>query len=211
MKHRVLSAIFRLGCIMGYIGRIIPDKLNFVTNLFIRGVITGSKGYMFKHFGKNSKLSQGLTLVNPCYISIGENSSIMRNSVLESYKVEGHENPNMIIGNNVHLGEYCHVTCVEGVEINDGVLTGRDVLITDNSHGNNEARELDVAPLERAVVAKGRVIIGRNVWIGDKVTILPGVTIGDNAVIGANAVVTSDIPANSVVGGIPARILKMIK
>ena len=52
--------------------------------------------------------------------------------------------------------------------------------------------------------------IGNNVWIGSNATILQGVTIGDNAVIGAGAVVTKDVAANTIVGGVPARFIKMI-
>ncbi|MDR2406844.1 MAG: sugar O-acetyltransferase, partial [Bacteroidales bacterium] len=57
----------------------------------------------------------------------------------------------------------------------------------------------------------GSVVIEDNVWIGDKVTILPGVHIGYGSIIGANAVVTKDVPANCVVGGNPAKIIKVIK
>ena len=63
---------------------------------------------------------------------------------------------------------------------------------------------------EREVYSKGPVIIEKNVWIGDKVTILPGVTVGQGAVIAANSVVSKDVPAFSVVGGIPAKLLKNI-
>lgn len=59
-----------------------------------------------------------------------------------------------------------------------------------------------------SLFSKGDVTIGDNVWIGDKATVLPGVTIGDGAVIAANTVVTHDVPAYSVVGGNPARIIK---
>ena len=69
---------------------------------------------------------------------------------------------------------------------------------------------MDTRPLEREVYSKGPVIIEKNVWIGDKVTILPGVTVGQGAVIAANSVVSKDVPAFSVVGGIPAKLLKNI-
>lgn len=52
------------------------------------------------------------------------------------------------------------------------------------------------------------VVIGNDVWIGAHVTVLPGVTIGDNVVVAAGAVVTKDVPSNSIVGGVPARILR---
>ena len=84
------------------------------------------------------------------------------------------------------------------------------VLISDNSHGEICAEEQSVPPLDRQLVSKGEVVIGNNVWIGDKVAILAGVRIGDGAIIGANSVVTKDVPANCVVGGIPAKEIKNI-
>lgn len=53
------------------------------------------------------------------------------------------------------------------------------------------------------------VVIGRKVWLGAAVTVLPGVTIGDDAVVGAGAVVTKDVPANAIVAGVPARLIRM--
>ena len=90
-------------------------------------------------------------------------------------------------------------------------LSRRFVLITDNAHGANLVEELDVIPLQRKTCSKGTVIIGNKVWIGDKATILPNTKIGNCAIIGANSVVTKDVPAYSVVGGNPAKILKVIK
>ena len=55
-----------------------------------------------------------------------------------------------------------------------------------------------------------KVTLGKNVWVGAHATILPGVTVGDNAVIAAGAVVTKDVPANTVVAGVPAKIIKTI-
>jgi len=58
--------------------------------------------------------------------------------------------------------------------------------------------------------SKGPIIIKKNVWIGDSVCILSGVIVGENAIIGANSVVTKDIPANSVVAGVPARVIRQL-
>ena len=80
--------------------------------------------------------------------------------------------------------------------------------ICDNNHGTTDFDTLHEAPIKRKLYTKGPVIIGNNVWIGDKATILGGVTIGDGAVIAANSVVTKDVPAYSVVGGNPARVIK---
>ena len=80
--------------------------------------------------------------------------------------------------------------------------------ISDNNHGSTDFDTLHELPANRKLYTKGPVIIGNNVWIGDKATILGGVTIGDGAVIAANSVVTKDVPAYSVVGGNPAKIIK---
>jgi len=71
-----------------------------------------------------------------------------------------------------------------------------------------ENKTFTIRPADRDLYIKGPVHIGNNVWMGDRVCILSGVTIGDGAVIAANAVVTKYVPAYSVVGGVPAKVLK---
>ena len=116
--------------------------------------------------------------------------------------------PKLSIGNNCSFGAYNHITCANRVTIGDSLLTGKWVTITDNSHGETDKVTLGMRPQKRPITSKGPVVIGNNVGIGDKATILPGVTIGDGAVIAANAVVTKDVPAYSVVGGNPAKVIK---
>ena len=123
-------------------------------------------------------------------------------------KIDG---PFLKIGNHCCFGAYNHITCANRVVIGDNCLTGKWVTITDNSHGETDYESLRLPPGKRPITSKGDVVIGNNVWIGDKATVLPGVTIGDGAVIAANAVVTKDVPEYSVVGGNPARILKLNK
>ena len=115
--------------------------------------------------------------------------------------------PVLTIGDRCSFGAYNHITCANHVQIGNGVLTGKWVTITDNSHGATDAESLALQPSLRPVYSKGPVVIGNNVWIGDKATILPGVTIGDGAVVAANAVVTKDVPPNCVVGGNPAKVI----
>lgn len=106
------------------------------------------------------------------------------------------------IGKNVFINHACSFLDMGGITIEDEVLLGPKVnLITEN-------HPLDPAN-RRALICKP-IVIKRNAWIGAAVTILPGVTIGENAVIAAGAVVTTDVPANTVVGGVPAKIIKTI-
>ena len=90
------------------------------------------------------------------------------------------------------------------ISIGDYVLTGTNVFISDNSHGYTDSHSLHEPTTTRPIVSKGKVKIGNNVWIGNNVCIMAGVTIGDGVIIGANSVVTKDVPAYTVVAGVPA-------
>ena len=173
--------------------------------VFRRAAATAHYRGRFGHFGKGARISPGLILSRPERMSVGDDSSILPNCVLEVCRPEG----SIEIGSRVSIGEYTHITAARRIVIGNGVLTGRFVLITDNSHGSGKTRaELEIPPLARDVTSKGEVVIGNNVWIGDKVSILPGVHIGDGCVIGADSVVTKDIPAYCVAAGNPCGIIK---
>ena len=199
-----------IGKLFGYLSLIVPRKMSYPWYLIKRAYITARKRNQFKQFGKDSLLAPGVRLQTPQYISVGKNSSIMSHCIIETYSINENK-PNFVIGNNVSIGEYSHITCANKVTIGNGVLTGRFVLITDNSHGNNTKEVADIAPLAREIHSNGPVYIGENVWIGDKATILPNVTIGKGCIIAANAVVTKDIPEYSVAAGIPAKVIKTIR
>lgn len=147
-------------------------------------------------------------------IRIGKRTSIQAYSILgawERYGQDEHYEPEIIIGNDCNIGEFCHITAINKITIGDGVLTGRFVYIGDNAHGGLSLEEADVPPARRHLTSKGEIRIGRNVWIGDKVSIFGGVTIGDNVIIGAGSIVTHDIPSNSMVAGMPAKIVKELE
>ena len=143
-------------------------------------------------------------------ISIGENCGFADFIFLTAWKeYQGeHFTPELTIGKNGSFGAFNHITCINKIQIGDNCLTGKWVTISDNNHGTTDFDTLHEAPAIRKLYTKGPVVIGNNVWIGDKATILGGVTIGDGAVIAANSVVTKDVPAYSVVGGNPARVIK---
>lgn len=201
--------LIAFGTLLGYMGRLFPAKLDYAIYLLHRGVVTARNKSRFAYFGSHSLLAAGIRLLSPQYIAIGDNSSVMRHCVLEACAEEG-KIPCLKIGNGVSLGEYTHVTCANYIEIGNGVLTGRFVLICDNGHGRSSINEVGIPPLARKIHSNGRVYIGDNVWIGDKATILANVTIGKGAIIAANAVVTNNVPAYAVVAGCPAKIIKMI-
>jgi len=207
----VLDIFIIIGHVVGALSTFLfPRKLVFPMYLMRRAIATSRHQYSFEYFGKGSMLAPGIKLLSTQHISIGRNSSIMSHCVLETCPDAG-LNPKMIIGDNVSIGEYSHITCANHIKIGDGVLTGRFVLITDNSHGRSVLSDADMMPLKRKIFSKGGVIIGKNVWIGDKATILPNVVIGDGAIIAANTVVTQDVPQYTVVAGCPAKVIKRIK
>ena len=110
---------------------------------------------------------------------------------------------NITIGKDVFINSGCHFQDQGGIEIGDGALIGHNVVLATINHDLNpkENRKNHYAPIK----------IGAHVWIGSNATVLPGVTIGDWAVVAAGAVVTRDVPAMTVVGGVPARVLKTIQ
>ncbi|MBR3654785.1 MAG: sugar O-acetyltransferase [Elusimicrobia bacterium] len=110
---------------------------------------------------------------------------------------------NIKIGKNVFINACCRFQDQGGIEIGDGSLIGHNTTIATLNH--------DFNPDKRANLHPSPVKIGKNVWIGSDCTILPGVEIGNGAVIGAGSVVTKNVPANSVVVGSPARVIKQIE
>ena len=108
------------------------------------------------------------------------------------------------IGNNVGIGEYAHLGGAGGLEIGDDCIIGPYFSCHPENH-NFSSLEKNIR--EQGTTRKG-IHVGKNCWIGSKVTILDGVTIGDNCVIAAGAVINKSMPANAVIGGIPARVIR---
>lgn len=121
---------------------------------------------------------------------------------------ENENEPQIIFGNNCLIRRGSHITALNSIIIGDNLLTGTNVLITDNSHGKTDFESLRIPIRGKRIVSKGGVIIGNNVWLGNNVCVMPGVTIGNCVIIGANSVVTHDIPDYSVAVGIPAKVIK---
>lgn len=106
------------------------------------------------------------------------------------------------IGKNVFINHGCTFLDLGGIIIEDDVLIGPKVNLITESHPLN--------PAKRKTLVTKPVILKKNCWIGAAATILPGVTVGENSVVAAGAVVVKDVPANSLVSGIPAKVIRNI-
>lgn len=109
---------------------------------------------------------------------------------------------NITIGENVFINACCHFQDHGGISIGAGSQIGHNVVFATLNHA--------LLPEERQITYPAPIILGKNVWIGSNSTILQGVTIGDNAVVAAGAVVNRDVPANTIVGGVPAKVIKTL-
>jgi UDP-3-O-[3-hydroxymyristoyl] glucosamine N-acyltransferase len=118
--------------------------------------------------------------------------------------------PILRIGNNCTLGMYNTINCCNRIEIGDNFLSGKNVTINDTSHGEFERGQLKMAPIDRPLLSKGAITIGRNVWVGDNVVILGNVKIGDGVIVAAGSVVIKDVPSYSLVAGVPAIVKKTL-
>ncbi|HET7510619.1 MAG TPA: acyltransferase [Solirubrobacterales bacterium] len=109
------------------------------------------------------------------------------------------------IGAKTVMGQECTISAYQRVRIGKECVIADRAMFIDFDHGMVEVER----PIRLQGIYKRDVEVGNNVWIGYGACILRGVRVGDNSVIGTNAVVTKDVPANAVVGGIPARIIRM--
>lgn len=119
-------------------------------------------------------------------------------------KIRCHEGV-VSIGAKTVLGQECTISAYQHISIGRECVIADRVMMIDFDHGMVEVDR----PIRLQGIYKRDVRVGNNVWIGYGACILRGVTVGDNAVIGTNAVVTQDVPANAVVGGVPARVIRM--
>ena len=109
---------------------------------------------------------------------------------------------NIHIGKDVFINMGCKFQDQGGIFIEDGALIGHNVVLATLNHA--------ASPKDRGSMIPAPIRIGKNVWVGANAVILPGVTIGDGAIVAAGAVVNRDVPENTVVGGVPAKVIRTI-
>jgi acetyltransferase-like isoleucine patch superfamily enzyme len=136
--------------------------------------------------------SASITLGN--YVSLGRYSSIVSKEAEVS------------IGDAVNIGSHCRVASQSRVEIGASTLIAAYCYI---GPGNHQQSDSTKSLIEQPMDIKGGVTIGSHAWIGTRSTILDGVTIGENAIVGAHSLVRENVPANAIVAGVPAKIIRM--
>lgn len=189
---------------------VFPPVIARICRSVFNYLYTGYLRRQFYHFGTSIFKCRAQNLLGLQHISVGDGCVFDANIQLTARCNENYTSPHIEIGNNCLFRYGCHITAINEIIIGDNLLTGTNVLITDNAHGAFNELNCLLPPNERTLVSRGKVHIGNNVWLGNNVCVLPNVTIGDGAVVGANSVVTKDIPAYSTAVGIPAKVIKQI-
>jgi acetyltransferase-like isoleucine patch superfamily enzyme len=165
-------------------------------------------------FADNIKLGHGVYIDQGAYlhacphgIEIGEDTIIMHGAVLHVYNFRGLPHAGIKIGCNSLVGEYSVIRGQGGVEIGDRVYTSPFTQIIAVNHVFDDPSRPFV---DQGITAEG-IVIEDDVWLGAGAVITDGVRVGQGAVVAAGAVVTRDVPPYTVVGGVPARIIKKIE
>lgn len=153
----------------------------------------------FLKLGKNVSLSglgkEGIIFGDN--VSIGDYSQIIVATTLQNIGKGIH------IGHHVGIGEFAYIGGAGGLSIGDDCIIGQYFSCHPENHNFKDGDSL----IRHQGVQRKGIIIGKNCWIGSKVTILDGVAIGDGCVIAAGAVVNQSFPANTIIGGVPAKII----
>ena len=187
--------------------------------MLLRGILkTGKKVFI----GSNTKIS------NVANISFGKNVTIDNNCRIDGFssekiqfgdrvKIGGYSTlsatshlskfgKGLKIGNDSAVGQFTEFGAAGGIEIGNDVIMGSYISFHSENHNFSDNTKLI---REQGVISKG-IKIGNNVWVGAKVTFLDGCIVGDNSVVAAGAVVNGMYPNNSIIGGIPAKVLNSL-
>lgn len=203
----------------------IPDALIFRT-FYLRFCMM-SRGILFLR--RKIFIGKSVTILNKSNFQFGNNVTIESHTILDGYasqKIILGDNvkigmyskllstshlatygKGLKMGNNSAIGDFTHFGAPGGIEIGDDVIMGSYISFHSENHNFSDTSKLI---REQGVSSKG-IILGNNIWVGAKVTFLDGCEVSDNSVVAAGAVVTGKFPKNSIIGGVPARVIKNIE
>ena len=212
------------------IGQLIKYELITMFSTWVPGalgLLLRSKLYplLLGKAGRNTVFGSNVVLRHPGKLKLSDNMVIDDNVVLDA-KGEGNrgidfgknvfvgrntivycQNGNIDIGDNTNIGSNCQIFSAGQVHIGNNVLIAAYTYIVGGGH-NYEDPDIPIIQQGRSAIG---ITIEDNVWLGASVKVLDGVTIGEGSIIAAGAVVTDDIPAYSIAGGIPAKVIKTRK
>ncbi|MBO1519155.1 sugar O-acetyltransferase [Oceanisphaera sp. DM8] len=161
---------------------------------------------VWAHIARTRKLSVDLNNSTSINQSRGRLSEIINSHIAAStiVLVPFHSNfgQHITLGHNVFINHDCSFLDMGGITIEDNVQIGPKVSLITEDH--------PLTPSQRRDLKLSAIVIKNNAWLGAAATILPGVTIGENAVVAAGAVVTTNVPANTVVAGVPAKPISTV-
>lgn len=155
---------------------------------------------LYQHRGRGSKIYHSVRLDCPPYRQF----SLGKQSVIESFCCINNAVGDVMIGNHTRIGIHC--TVIGPVNIGSHVNLAQGITVTALNHNFEDISKC----IDEQGISTKPVTINDDVWIGANAVILPGVTIGRHCVIAAGAVVTKDVPDNTLVGGVPAKVIKSL-
>ena len=155
---------------------------------------------LYQHRGRGSKIYHSVRMDTPPYRRFW----LGRHSVIESFCCINNAVGDVTIGDYTRIG--IHNTIIGPVCIGNHVNLAQGITVTALNHNFEDASKR----IDEQGISTKPVVIGDDVWIGANAVILPGVTIGSHCVVAAGAVVTKDVPNHTLVGGVPAKLIKKI-
>ena len=155
---------------------------------------------LYQQRGKGSKVYRSVRMDTPPY----RRFALGRHSVVESFSCINNAVGDVVIGDYTRIG--LHNTIIGPVSIGSHVNLAQGITVTALNHNFADT----LRRIDEQGVSTMPVTIGDDVWIGAQAVVLPGVSIGSHCVVAAGAVVTGDVPDNTVVGGVPAKVIKRL-
>lgn len=138
-------------------------------------------------------------------VRLGRGAKLGRRVIVTTTSQLGKRGVGLTLGDFTGIGDYAHLGCSGGVSFGDNVIVGPYLTCHSQEHVTRDLR----TPIRLQGTQESEIIVGDDVWIGARVTLLSGARIGNGSVIAAGSVVRGEFPPLAVIGGVPARLLKM--